>query len=164
MPLLQTERESLIQRYADGPAKLKAALAKVPPEALQFRPAPGEWSAHEIVVHCSDSETNAALRIRYLAFEKEPTIMGYDQEEWARAADYHAHPLDVAMQTVEAVRANTAALIKRLPESAWSKSGRHSEHADPYTAERWLAIYAEHLEEHARQIEANLAAWKASRT
>ena len=163
MPLLQTERESLIRRYADGPAKLKAALAKVPPEALQFRPAPGEWSAHEIVVHCSDSETNAAMRIRYLAFSKDPLIAGYDQEEWARAADYHAHPIDVALHTVEAVRANTTALLKRLPNAAWSRAGRHTEHADPYTAEKWLNIYAEHLEEHARQIEANLAAWKASR-
>jgi hypothetical protein len=163
VPLLQTERESLIQRYADGPARLKAALGRVPPEALQWRPAPHEWSAHEIVVHCADSEGNAMLRIRYLMLEKSPLIVGYDQEEWARAGDYHAHPIDVAMQTVEAVRANTVPLLRRLPESAWSKVGRHTEHEKPYTAETWLDIYAAHLEEHAAQIEANLAAWQKRR-
>src|SRR5436309_1672508 len=66
MAKVLAEREALIARYESGPGRLKAALAMVPPEALQWRPAPGEWSAHEIVVHCADSEANAALRIRYL--------------------------------------------------------------------------------------------------
>lgn len=153
-------RHDLIQRYADGPARLKAALARVPTDALQWRPAPDAWSAHEIVVHCADSEANAMLRIRYLAFEKAALIVGYDQAEWARAGEYHAHPLEVALQTVEAVRANTVPLLRRLPESAWSKSGRHTEHDRPYTAETWLSIYATHLDDHAAQIDANLAAWQ----
>lgn len=163
MPLLQTERETLIQRYADGPARLKAALAGVPTEALEWRPGPGEWSVHEVIVHCADSETNAAMRIRYLAFEPEPRIVGYDQEHWAVAGDYHNQPLDAALATVEAVRANTVPLLRRLTEEAWRKAGRHSEYAEPYTAEQWLNIYAAHLEEHAAQIESNLAAWRASR-
>jgi len=163
VPLLQTEREALIQRYADGPARLTAALAKVPAEALQWRPAPGEWSAHEVVVHCADSETNAAMRIRYLAFEPEPRIVGYDQAHWAVASDYHSHPLAAALATVEAVRANTVPLLRRLSDEAWRKAGRHSEYAEPYTAERWLDIYAAHLEDHAAQIESNLVAWQARR-
>ncbi len=62
MALGRAEREALIDRYADGPSRLKAALAKVPAGALQWRPKAGEWSAHEIVVHCADSETNAHAR------------------------------------------------------------------------------------------------------
>ena len=76
MARVQVEREALIARYESGPARLKAALAKVPPEALQWRPAPGEWSAHEIVVHCADSEANAALRIRYLVAEMARVVRG----------------------------------------------------------------------------------------
>ena len=59
-------------------------------------------------------------------------------------------------------RANTAALLRRLPDSAWSKVGRHTE-SGRYTAEDWLQIYADHLENHARQIEANVAAWNGAR-
>jgi len=84
MALSQAEREALIRRYANGPARLKAALATVPAEALQWRPKPGEWSAHEVVVHCADSETNAAGRIRWLAAEADPVIQSYDEAEWAR--------------------------------------------------------------------------------
>lgn len=160
MPLAAGEREDLIQRYAAGPAKLRAALSRVPAEALQWRPGPAQWSAHEVIVHCADSETNAYLRIRYLAAEKEPLIVGYDQEEWARAFDYHAQPLDTALATVEAVRGNTVPLLRRLPEAVWSREGRHTE-SGRYTAEDWLRIYAQHLEGHARQIERNLEAWQA---
>jgi hypothetical protein len=158
MPLVRSERDTLIDQYADGPRRLREALATVPPDAVQWRPKPGEWSAHEVVVHCADSETQSASRIRVVVSEKDPVVLGYDQEQWARDFDYHAHPLDVALLTVDAVRANTAALLRRLPDAAWSKVGRHSE-SGRYTAEDWLRIYADHLENHARQIEANVAAW-----
>lgn len=155
MALSRSERESLIQRYADGPARLKAALATVPPAALTWRPAPKEWSAHEIVCHCADSETNAYARIRYLMAEKDPVLVGYDQDQWAMTFDYHSLPLEPALATVEAVRGSTAALIRRLPEEAWTRAGRHTE-SGRYTAEDWLKIYAGHLEDHARQIEKNV--------
>jgi DinB family protein len=160
MGLARAERETLIERYANGPARLKAALAKVPAAAMTWRPAVGEWSAHEIICHCADSETNSHGRIRQLVAEKDPTIVGYDQDRWAAALDYHDHPLEPALATVDAVRANTTALIRRLPDGAWTRAGTHSE-SGRYTAEDWLRIYAEHLEIHADQIEKNLAAWRA---
>src|SRR5438093_1142821 len=107
MPFTTAERAAMIERYAHGPTLLKRALAKVPPDALKWKPAPGKWSAHEIVVHCADSETNAHMRLRYLLAEPEPVIVGYDQDRWAMTFDYHAHPLELALATVEAVRANT---------------------------------------------------------
>ena len=162
MALDRSEREAPIDRYAEGPSRLKAALAKVPAGALQWRPKAGEWSAHEVVVHCADSETNGTARIRYLAAEPDPVVIqGYDEAEWARRFDYHSHPLEPALAVVEAVRANTLALLRRLPEDAWQRGGRHTD-SGTYSAEDWLKIYAEHLEIHARQIEDNVAAWRAA--
>ena len=161
MTVSADERKDRVRRYAEGPARLKAALAKVPEQARKWRPGPGKWSVHEVVCHCADSESNGSLRIRYLLAEKEPVIQGYDQAEWARVLDYHSHPLDPALRTVEAVRANTAALIARLSETDWERQGGHSE-SGRYTAETWLEIYAEHLEKHAAQIERTLAAWEAA--
>lgn len=161
MSLTAEEREDLIRRYAAGPTRLRTALGKIPAKALQWRPAAGKWSAHEVVVHCADSETNAHMRIRYLVGENQPTIFGYDQDRWAKVFDYHAHPLDAALATIDAVRANTVPMVRRLPESAWDKGGTHSE-MGPYTAGDWLRVYADHLETHARQIERNMAAWLAA--
>ncbi len=162
MTLPHAERQTLIEQYAAGPARLRAALATVPAEAVKWRPAPKEWSAHEIVCHCADSETNGYARIRYVLSEKDHVIQGYDQDRWAVTFDYHAAPLEPALAVVEAVRANTAALIRRLPDEAWAREGRHTE-SGRYTAEDWLKIYADHLEGHARQIEANVVAWRARR-
>ena len=160
--MIPAERERLIRQYAEGPRRLRQTLAKVPAAARKWRPAPGEWSVHEVVCHCADSETNAAARIRYVVAEKDPLVVGYDENVWAVRFDYHSHPLEAALAVVEAVRANTAALIERLPEEAWAREGRHTE-SGRYTAEDWLRIYAEHLEEHARQIEKTFAAWQAIR-
>jgi len=161
MPLSAQEREGYIERYARGAGLLRAAWEAVPPAARQWRPGAGKWSPHEIVCHCADSEANAALRIRYLLAEKEPVIVGYDQDVWAASLDYHAHPADVALATVEAVRGHTTPLLRRLPQEAWSKQGRHTE-SGRYGAEDWLRIYAEHLENHSAQIERTLAAWRAA--
>ena len=161
MGLSKAERAALIQRYADGPARLRAALTTVPPAALQWRPKPGEWSAHEIVCHCADSESHASLRMRTLVVEREPVIVGYDQERWAQVLDYHDHPLDAALAVVDAVRASTAALLTRLGDDAWSRAGRHTE-SGHYTAEDWLRIYAGHVHDHAQQIDGNVAQWRAA--
>jgi hypothetical protein len=155
------ERERLIAQYAAGPARLRGAWQRVPPAARRWRPAEGEWSAHEVVVHAADSEANSYGRIRMLVSEREPLIVGYDQERWARTFDYHRRPPALALAVVQAVRASTAELLRQPPESAWALGGRHTE-SGPYTAEDWLRIYAEHLEGHARQIETNLAAWRAA--
>jgi hypothetical protein len=161
MGLSRDQRDALIEQYAQGPGRIRGALAKVPREALQWRPGPGKWSAHEVVVHCADSETNGALRIRYLVAEKEPLIVGYDQNAWARLFDYHAQPLEQSLAATAAARDRTVPLLRRMSEADWAKLGRHTE-SGPYTAEDWLRIYAAHLEGHARQIERNLEAWKAS--
>ncbi len=158
--LSPAERERLIERYAEGPARLRAALARVPAEALQWRPGPGQWSPHEVVCHCADSETCAAVRIRYVLAERQPRIDGYDQDEWARGFDYHAQPLELALASIDALRAQTTFLLRRLPESAWAREGTHSQHGR-YTADDWLRIYAAHLDGHAQQIERALAAWQA---
>jgi len=159
MPFTSAQREELIRRYEEGPAQLRVALGRVPEEARKWRPAPGKWSAHEVACHAADSELNGASRIRFLAAEEKPLIAGYDQDRWAKAFDYHAAPVEPALAVVDAVRANTAQLLRRLPESAWSASGTHTQ-SGSYTAEEWLTIYAEHLEKHARQIERNLASWE----
>lgn len=153
-------RAALIARYAEGPALLRKTLARVPTEMMQWRPAPGKWSVHEIIVHCADSECNAHMRIRYLVAEATPVIVGYDQDNWARVFDYHSHPIEPALATVEAVRANTLPLLHRLTEADWQKAGTHTE-SGRYTSTNWLHSYGEHLEVHSRQIERNIAAWKS---
>jgi len=156
--MLAAERSDLITRYAEGPALLRRTLARVPEAALQWRPAPGKWSAHEIIVHCADSECSAYLRIRFLVAEPGPMLMGYDQDAWATILDYHSRSIELALTTIDAVRASTVPLIQSLSLTDWARMGTHSE-SGAYGAEDWLRSYGQHLEIHSRQIERNLEAW-----
>ncbi|MBA3415069.1 MAG: DinB family protein [Chloroflexia bacterium] len=158
MPLTPAEITTLIAQYAAGPDLLRAALAEVPVAALQWRPAPDEWSVHEIVIHCGDSETASAHRIRVLIAEPEPVIVGYDQAAWATRLDYHTRSLDLALAAVTAARGSSTELIRTLPPEAWTRAGRHTE-SGPFTSEDWLRIYGAHLHDHADQIAANISAW-----
>ena len=155
------QREVLIQTYADGPAKLRAAVAEAPEAMRKWRPEAGEFSVHEVAVHCADSETNSHGRIRYLVAEDDATILGYDPDAWAQKFSYHDHPLDAALLTVEAVRANTVPILRRMSDADWASTGTHTE-SGAYTAEDWLRTYAAHLEQHTLQVQGVVAAWEAA--
>ncbi len=155
------QRDVLIQTYADGAAKLRAAVGEAPEAMRKWRPEAGEFSVHEVVVHCADSETNSHGRIRYLVAEDDVTIFGYDPDAWARKFSYHDHPLDAAMLTVEAVRANTVPILRQMTDEDWASAGTHSE-SGRYTAEDWLRTYAAHLEQHVLQVRGVIAAWEAA--
>jgi len=152
-------RESFLSRYQQGPAILRQAWNEVPAEAQTWRPGAGKWSAHEVVIHCADSETYAAIRIRLLLAEAEPLIVGYDENIWARRFDYLASDPELALQLVGTVRGHTSAMLARMPEEAWGRMGRHT-HSGSYGTDDWLRSYGEHLEIHAAQIRRTLAAWQ----
>ncbi len=157
------ERAALIDRYEKGPVLLRDAFGKVPREAWNWRPGPGKWSIHEILAHCADAESIAAMRIRYLVAEEKPVIVAFDQDRWAQVLDYHSTRVELALAAVDVMRANAVNLLRRLPEEAWSRVGTHTERGS-YSAEDWLITYAEHLEKHAAQIDRTLAAWRQEAT
>ena len=159
MPFDAATRMSFLLRYAEGPALLRRAWEAVPTEARAWRPGKDTWSAHEVVVHCADSETYAAIRIRLLLAEAEPLIVGYDENEWARRFDYHASDPELALGLVALVRTHTSAMLANLSDASWGRMGRHT-HSGPYGTDDWLRSYGEHLEIHAAQIRRNLAAWQ----
>ena len=77
-PAAASEIQPAISLLAKTPQLLETLLGDLPEELLQWKPAPGKWSAHEIIVHCADSETNAYMRLRFLLAEQDPVILGYD--------------------------------------------------------------------------------------
>lgn len=154
-------RHELIEQYGRGSVLLEQAWAEVPDEARHWKPSPDSWSAHEIVIHCADSETYAATRIRLLAAEPSPLIVGYDQDHWATAFTYAQLPTDLAIATIAAVRANTFHLIQRFGNETWPVVGNHTE-SGTYSAEDWLRTYAVHLHDHADQIRSNIRLWQVA--
>jgi hypothetical protein len=149
----------LIQEYENGYSLFSQALNKFPKEAFNWKPSEIEWSAAEVVQHCTDSETNAAMRIRYLIAEKDPLIVGYDQDRWASVFNYQDLPVESAMKLLEAVRSHTSILIKNFTGTDWQKKGKHSEYGT-YSAEKWLELYSNHLKVHSEQLNRIYSQWE----
>jgi len=148
---LQTRR-NLVDRYKDGHRLVLEALAGASGAELDVAPAPGKWTAREIVHHLADSEMTSAIRLRLLvASPAPPEIRGYDQDEFARRLRYSKRPIQAALDAFGAARRTTVEILDGLTEDDWLRTGTHSE-SGPYSVERWLEIYAAHGHDHAAQI------------
>ena len=144
-------RKNLIDQYNDGYRVVSEALVGATDEELDAHPAPGKWSAREIVHHLADSEMTSAIRLRLLLAVDNPSIAGYDQEEFARRL-YYDRPIEASLDAFKTARRATGEILERMTDADWARAaGTHSEHGR-YTAERWLEIYASHAHRHAEQI------------
>jgi hypothetical protein len=144
------QRQALIDRYKQGYQQVSLALAGATDPELDARPAPDKWSAREIVHHLADSEMTSAIRLRRLLAEEDPSIQGYDQEEYARRLFYD-RPIASSLEAFRFARESSADILERLSEAQWQRRGTHSE-SGPYSVEKWLEIYAQHAHDHADQI------------
>jgi hypothetical protein len=143
-------RRQLIDQYKDGYRVVAEAVAGATDAELDAHPAPGKWSAREIVHHLADSEMTSAVRLRLLVASDRPAINGYDENEFARRLHYD-RPIAGSLEAFAAARRTTAELLDRLSEADWSREGTHSE-SGRYTMDKWLEIYAVHAHNHAAQI------------
>ena len=146
----RTTRQTLIDQYRDGYAEVTAALDGATDAELDRQPAPGKWTAREIVHHLADSEMTSAIRLRRLIAEDNPLIVGYDQEQFARTLKYH-RPIAASLAAFRAARETTTEILEQLTEPEWARAGTHSE-SGAYSVLKWLEIYAVHAHGHAEQI------------
>lgn len=146
------ERSALIAQYAAGYDEVVKALEGFPSESFSAHPIPGKWSAREIVHHLGDSESTSAIRIRKLLVEDNPVIEGYDQDQFAIKLRYNDRDMGPALEAFKSARATTTELLGMMSDEDWKRSGVHTE-SGPYSAEKWLRIYADHAHNHAAQIQ-----------
>ena len=130
---------------ASWPRRLQGATEA----ELDARPAPGKWTAREIVHHLADSEMTSAVRLRLLVAEEHARFVRTTRScSRARSTTIAPSPLQCWRSKPHAVQRRAARQAER---GGWAKEGTHPEH-DRYSVERWLEIYAAHAHNHADQI------------
>src|SRR5438067_9116744 len=115
-------RQKLIDQYKDGYRVVAEALVNAPEEELTAPPAPGKWTARDVVHHLADSEMTAAVRLRVLLATDRPQIVGFDQDEFARRL-YYNRPIEASLEAFKAARRTTAEILERMAESEWTREG-----------------------------------------
>jgi len=121
------------------------------PERAGLAPAPGKWSAREIVCHLADCEMVFAYRLRQAASQQHHVIQPFDQDEWAKV--YSAYPAPAALMVFSAVRTWNLTFLKALPPETFAKTLNHPERGD-MTFQVVVETMAGHDLNHLKQIEA----------
>jgi len=161
--VLSSERiTALIRAYADGPRLLESAVTGLSAEELSFSPGTGHWSIHENVVHVADCDLVAAVRIRFVLTEPGATLVGFDQERWARVLEYPSLSFALALAVFRTARESTVEVLRRAPVDAWSRTGANTE-SGPQTLEWIVEHFADHVPYHLRTIAKRRGQYAAAR-
>jgi hypothetical protein len=113
----------IVARLDNQIAETVAALADFTPEQAEWRPAPGEWNAKEIVGHLADSERVFAFRALWFARNDSTPLPGMDQDVFMAGANFAARSLDDVVAEFVAVRRASLALFRSLDAAAWARGG-----------------------------------------
>ena len=149
----------LLERFRRGPELLAVTLTGVFGEEEDYVRGAGKWSIRQIIAHIADAELVGAHRFRQVLAEENPTLIAFDQDAWTRHLDYGRRKPKQSLETFRRLRSENYELLKDLPESAFARTGNHTEKG-PVTLRSMLAGFAEHAESHARQMQEIREAYK----
>lgn len=144
----------ILDLLTETPATVRDLLASTEAQSLAEPPAPGEWSALQIVHHLADNEAVNAVRIRSILTEDTPEIFGYDSEPWTRFFDIE--PIHDALDRFVTARRNTVALARSLSREDFDRRGVLS-YRGAESVRVLLAVLAGHDDDHLDQLRATVA-------
>jgi hypothetical protein len=114
--------DAILAGTADAIAENLGALGA---EKAAEAPAPGKWSAAEIVCHLADCEIAFGFRLRQTLAEDGPTVQPFDQEKWA--VRYAGIPAGEALEAFRAARMWNLRLIRAALPAAANRPVTHPE-------------------------------------
>lgn len=138
---------------AETPGRLASILDTIGPERTDWNPAPGKWSAREILCHLADCELVFAFRLRQAVAEPNHVIQPFDQEKWAAAYSATAFTTKVALETFRATRGWNLRLVAALSAEQLERAVTHPERG-AMTIETIIETMAGHDLNHFGQLRA----------
>jgi len=140
-----------IQVIAATAKQLSSLMETIGPERAEQAPAPGKWSAREILCHLADCESVFAFRLRQTLAQDHYVIQPFDQELWSR--NYGAYTVAQALALFSAAREWNLALLRSVGPEAMEKQVTHPERGT-MTFRTVVETMGGHDINHLRQIEA----------
>ncbi len=147
--------KALIERYELGSEKLNHAIQGLKPQDLLQVPDPdagvGLWSIQQVVLHLADAEAAQNDRIKRIIAEEDPVLLVWDENAFVAKLFYEEQSADDAAKMIELGRRNLARVLRKLPDEAWDRTGRHSVRG-VQSLEDVVTMGVNHLEHHVKFI------------
>ncbi len=140
-----------LEVIAATPGQLASFVRTLGPERVEQKPAPGKWSAREIICHLADCEIVFAYRLRQTLAEDRHVIQPFDQDKWA--AVYAAYDAPAALAVFSSLRRWNISFIHAVPAEAFSKRVTHPERGE-MTFKELVETMGGHDLNHVKQLEA----------
>jgi uncharacterized damage-inducible protein DinB len=129
-------------------ALLRSDMAR---SRADHRYADGKWSVKEVVGHLTDAERIFAYRMLRFGRGDATELPGFDENAYAPEGRFDARTLDDLLDEFLAVRNATLALVRGLPEAAWTRRGIASE--NPMSVRALAHVIAGHELHHRAVLE-----------
>jgi DinB superfamily len=114
---MNDETKELLQTLARTPAEISDLLSHIPPENIQLRPSPEEFSILESICHLRDIEVDGyTVRIRRLLAEDDPQLDDIDGARLAVERDYNRQRIEPALETFATERTKNVELLRTINE------------------------------------------------
>ena len=136
---------------ASTPQELRQLADRIGPARITDAPAPGKWSARDILCHLADCEIVFAFRLRQALAEDHHVIQPFDQEHWART--YDTADAEAALATFGILRRWNIALLQPLAPAQLAKPVMHPERGE-MSFETIVETMGGHDLNHVKQLEA----------
>ncbi len=148
------EKHTHIDRYLAGADAFDDVLA-MPVALLTFRPFADAWTIHEHTVHFLESDVSSFHRYRKAVAEPGGPVVGYDEEAWTPALNYHAMPLAETVAAFKLLRRLSALHLRTIVDRDWTAMSYHHSSAGPVNLEAWIVSYIDHVRFHRELIDRN---------
>ena len=123
-------REDIIRETSKTGDLVSKEIDGLTPEKLLKRPDEESWSIHEIIVHLKDTEMIFGMRYKTILSEKEPILVAFDQELWARKTEYDKQNYDLALTLLDLIRIENLLLLGTIDNKELDKAGKHPEYGE----------------------------------
>jgi len=140
--------EQILAMLAAGPQRIAAATTGLTPAQLRATPAPGEWSANEVLAHlrsCADVWGNCMAAI--LA-QDTPVLRAVNPRTWIESTDYLEQEFGPSLGAYTAQRSDLLTVLEPLTPQQWARTATVTGAGKTLT--RSVQFYAQWLAKHER--------------
>lgn len=125
---------------------LKRAMEALDPDKADYAYAEGKWTVKQLLQHMIDTERVFAYRAMRIARGDQTPLPGFDENEFAAAAQVHDIPLRALADELVALRQTSITMFSHFHAEVYTRRGMASN--SPVTVNALAYIMAGHVMHH----------------